>query len=199
MKTVPRKEEIISVAAQLFKEKGYTAVSMRDIAAAMNIKASSLYNHISGKQEILENVIWEVAEEFTQAVETVWTTRGEYESVMEDLRQIIKKHIDITLKHSHAIPSLTRDWVHLGPKSKVEFLKMRENYENRFRSLINIGISRGELIDVHPEVILFSILSTLQTLYLWQEKRGRLEENVLKSDMVDVLIQGIIRLPPLLM
>ena len=52
MKPTDRKTEIITVAAQLFKEKGYSAVTMRDIAQAMNIKAASLYNHIKSKQEI---------------------------------------------------------------------------------------------------------------------------------------------------
>ncbi|QAA81698.1 TetR/AcrR family transcriptional regulator [Aequorivita sp. H23M31] len=198
MKSFTRKEEIIKVAAALFREKGYNAVTMRDIAAAMDIKAASLYNHINGKQEILENVIMQVANEFTEAVESVFIKRKEDGCVIDDLRTIIRKHIDITLKYSHALPSLTQDWMHLKEPVKAKFLMMRENYENRFRELIRIGMWQGEIKRIHPEVVLFSILSTLQTLYLWQEKRGRLEENVLKNDMTDVLIQGIIQLPPYL-
>ena len=57
MKITDRKTEIISVAAKLFKEKGYSAVTMRDIAQAMDIKAASLYNHIKSKQEILVLII----------------------------------------------------------------------------------------------------------------------------------------------
>ena len=53
MKTPTRKEEIIHVASQLFKDRGYSAVSMRDIAKELGIKAASLYNHIEGKQELL--------------------------------------------------------------------------------------------------------------------------------------------------
>ena len=50
MKPTERKTEIITIAARLFKEKGYSAVTMRDIAQAMDIKAASLYNHIKSKQ-----------------------------------------------------------------------------------------------------------------------------------------------------
>ena len=46
MKPETRKEEIIKTAAKLFKEKGYSAVTMRDLASEMGIKAASLYNHI---------------------------------------------------------------------------------------------------------------------------------------------------------
>ena len=62
MKITDRKTEIINIAAKLFKEKGYSAVTVRDIANAMNIKAASLYNHIKSKQEILVLIIINIAE-----------------------------------------------------------------------------------------------------------------------------------------
>ena len=65
LKTPTRKEEIIKSAAQLFLERGYSAVTMRDLAKELGIKAASLYNHISSKHEILESLIISVAEEFT--------------------------------------------------------------------------------------------------------------------------------------
>jgi len=66
MKPETRKEEIIKTATKLFKEKGYSAVTMRDIAKAMGIKAASLYNHINSKQQILTDIIISLAEEFTK-------------------------------------------------------------------------------------------------------------------------------------
>ncbi len=46
MKPETRQQEIIRVAAKLFKEKGYSAVTMRDLATAMGYKSSkSLQSH----------------------------------------------------------------------------------------------------------------------------------------------------------
>ena len=61
IKPSDRKTEIIARAATLFKEKGYSAVTVRDIAQAMDIKAASLYNHIQSKQEILVLIVIEIA------------------------------------------------------------------------------------------------------------------------------------------
>jgi hypothetical protein len=69
---------------------------------------------------------------------------------------------------------------------------MREDYEENFRRIITQGIDMGEIQPRHPEVILFSILSTLRTLYVWYQKRGKLDVNVLKKDMVAVLLKGIV-------
>ncbi len=71
-----RKKEIVVVAAKLFKEKGYSAVSMRDIAQQMDIKAASLYNHIKGKQEILSSLVLHVAKEFTNSTQTITAQDG---------------------------------------------------------------------------------------------------------------------------
>lgn len=189
MKTLSRKEEIITIAATLFREKGYNAISMRDLAAEMNMKAASLYNHISGKQEILAAIILEVAIEFTKGIEGVVSQDI---SSLKKIEKLIELHIDITLNHSEALAAVNNDWIHLEGENLNAFIKMRDGYEDNFRNIIRQGIETNEIKPHHPEVILFSILSTLRTLYLWQEKRGKLDVNVLKKDMVSVLINGIV-------
>lgn len=188
MKTLTRKEEIVIVASRLFKEKGYNAVSMRDIAQAMGIKAASLYNHIQGKQEILSTLILEVAKEFTLGMNTVMESRA---TPLEKITSVIELHIDITVNYSEGLAALNNDWMHLENEDLKDFVKMRENYEENFRKIIKEGIEKEEIKAHHPEVILFSILSTLRSLYVWYQKRGKLDVNLLKKDMVAVLLSGI--------
>ncbi len=188
MNTATRKDEIVAVASSLFKEKGYNAVSMRDIAQEMGIKAASLYNHISGKQEILSTLIIFLAEEFTRGMNAVVNSEGK---PLDKIKGVIEMHIDITVNHSEALAALNNDWMHLENDDLAYFVRMREEYEENFRKIIKEGISVGDLKPRHPEVILFSILSTLRTLYLWYQKRGKLDVNVLKKDMVAVMLNGI--------
>lgn len=190
MKPASRKSEIITTASQLFKEKGYNAVSMRDIAQTMGIKASSLYNHISGKQEILSTLILKVAREFTTGMKQVVEQDL---SAVEKIEKVISFHIDITVTYSDALAALNNDWMHLAEEELQQFITMRDDYEENVRKIIKKGIDKGEIEPRHPEVILFSILSTLRTLYLWYEKRGKLDENILKKDMVSVLLKGIVK------
>ena len=188
MKTTTRKAEIIAVASRLFKEKGYKAVSMRDIAQAMNIKAASLYNHITNKQELLATSILEVANKFTTGMNAVVL---EDSSPLEKIEQIIEKHIDITIRYPEGLAALNNDWMHLEDEDLKAVVKMREDYEENFRNIIKQGIERGELKKRHPEVILFSMLSTLRTMYLWYGKRENLNISELKSDTLAVLLKGV--------
>ena len=189
MKISDRKTEIINVAAKLFKEKGYSAVTMRDIAQAMDIKAASLYNHIKSKQEILVLIIIEIAEEFTNTMNQVVNSS---ETTIKKIEKIIQLHIDITLRDANALACLNNDWMHLADAELTYFIKMREDYEENFRTIIKKGITNFEIKNLNLEVIIFSTLSTLRTLYLWYGKKKSPDPAVLKSNMIQVLLNGIV-------
>jgi AcrR family transcriptional regulator len=189
MKPIDRKTEIVTIAAQLFKEKGYSAVTMRDMAQAMNIKAASLYNHIKSKQEILVLIVIEIAEEFTN---TMLQIVNSDETTIQKLEKVIQLHIDITLRNPDALACLNNDWMHLSDAELTYFIKMREEYEENFRSIIKQGIANHEIKNLNVEVIIFSTLSTLRTLYLWSGKKKSPNAEVLKSNMIEVLLNGII-------
>ena len=50
------KEKILRVSIELFSEKGYEGVTLREIAARVGIKAASIYNHFKSKEDILEQI-----------------------------------------------------------------------------------------------------------------------------------------------
>lgn len=50
------REKILSESLDLFSKKGYHGTSMREIAKAVGIKGSSIYNHFSGKEEIFSEL-----------------------------------------------------------------------------------------------------------------------------------------------
>ena len=189
MKPIDRKTEIINCAAKLFKEKGYSAVTMRDIAQAMDIKAASLYNHIKSKQEILVLIVIEIAEEFTNTINEIVLSET---TTIQKLEKVIQLHIDITIRNPEALACLNNDWMHLTDKELTYFIKMREDYEENFRNIIKSGIASNEIKNINPEVIIFSMLSTLRTLYLWYGKKKGFTEASLKNNMKEVLLNGIV-------
>ena len=53
----PTKEKIFDVALDLFSQKGFDAVSVREIAREVGIRESSIYNHYKSKEAILDAII----------------------------------------------------------------------------------------------------------------------------------------------
>ncbi len=63
------KTVILDTALKLFAQQGYDATSMREIAAGVGIKASSLYKHFSSKQAIFDTLVQRELDEHTQAAQ----------------------------------------------------------------------------------------------------------------------------------
>ncbi len=189
MKPKTRKGEIIETAAKLFKEKGYSAVTMRDIAKDMGIKAASLYNHISSKQEILSNIIISLAEEFTQGIKIIKNSNN---NSLENIKKIVNLHVEITTNNPFGMASLNNDWMHLEDTLDY-YLELRKNYENNFRQIIEKGIQDNELVNTNADVMLFSVLSTLRSLYKWIPNKKDLRQNHLVANLSNVLLKGIIK------
>ncbi|WP_298755120.1 TetR/AcrR family transcriptional regulator [uncultured Psychroserpens sp.] len=187
MKSETRKEEIIKTAAELFKEKGYSAVTMRDLATAMGIKAASLYNHITSKQEILKAIIIAIAEEFTRGMDIIINAEM---SNISKLKQIVALHVNITANNTNGMASLNNDWMHLEDQLEY-YLQLRNDYENNFLEIIKQGIIANEMKQSNPEIIMFSMLTTLRSLYLWIPKKEDLNANDLAQNLNEVLIEGI--------
>ncbi len=55
------KQKILQVSLELFSQKSFKSTTVRDIASAMGVKPSALYNHFKNKNEILETLIQELS------------------------------------------------------------------------------------------------------------------------------------------
>ena len=188
-KTLSRKEQICIKAAQLFKEKGYSAVTMRDLAASVGIKAASLYNHITSKQQILSEIILDIAQQFTDGIETIATQETD---AISKLKAVVSQHITLTADNPYGMAALNNDWMHLEGQLEY-YLKLRSAYEKQFKTIVLEGQELGELKDVNSEILLFSILTTLRNLYLWIPKKADLEKDKLIEELSEILLQGIVK------
>lgn len=62
------KNKILDVSIDLFSQKGYNGVSVREITKEVGIKESSLYNHFKSKDEILEEIFSLFKQQFTKTL-----------------------------------------------------------------------------------------------------------------------------------
>jgi AcrR family transcriptional regulator len=63
----PTKERIFDVSLDLFSQKGYDRVSIREIAREVGIRESSIYNHYQNKEAILDAIIDHFKSELNQS------------------------------------------------------------------------------------------------------------------------------------
>lgn len=83
------RELILHAALRLFSERGYEGVSMRDLASEVGIRAASIYNHFSGKEDIFNCLLAEMENRYVKIIEALNIPDG-------DPREAAMNYIGIT-------------------------------------------------------------------------------------------------------
>ena len=184
-----RKEHILTVSASLFRKKGYSATSMNDIAHDVGIKAASIYNHFSSKQEILSQLLQGMADRFVIGMDQIQASSL---NPKEKVYALIALHVRMAVEKTDHVALITSEWIHLIDDSKKSYLMKREHYESSFRSIIEDGKSQQLFRNIDTEIILFSTLSTLRWLYSWYSKNKSFNPIELEKQLGNCLLEGIL-------
>ena len=189
-KNASKKDVITQKAAALFKKKGYSSTSMRELAEAVGVEAPSLYNHIGSKSELLQAICFKVANAFTSYLDTTENTAG---NLVTGLENIIRFHIRMMLNNFNEVYVANHEWKHLKEPYLSNFLLQRRNYEKRLIALMESGIVAKEFKNNNPYVSVLTILSAVRGLEFWQQHKKNISSQVLEDDMVNHLLNGIIK------
>jgi AcrR family transcriptional regulator len=187
-KNSTKKEIIIEKAARLFREKGFGAASMRDIAETVGVEAASLYNHIQSKSEILQAICFKVANEFISRLEEVERSG---EPSLKKMETIIRFHIHMMLEQYEYVYISDHEWRHLPEPYLSNFLNQRRSYRKRLSDLIEDGIAKNEMKNIDPYVAVLTILSAISGIESWQRSRKSTSAETLEASMVKYLIEGL--------
>ncbi|MEO7176084.1 MAG: TetR/AcrR family transcriptional regulator [Saprospiraceae bacterium] len=185
------KELIFREAAILFQRKGYQATSMRELATQVGLEVSSLYSHIRSKQEILERICFDNAEQFIKGLEQIELGICNPASQMQD---ILGLHIDRASIDPSSITVFNDEWRQLDEPALTRFIQLRKNYESRLLFILESGIEQGVFKRLDPQILLLTILSIMRGVHHWVKstKSDKAEEikKVISAIMLDGLLFG---------
>ncbi|HEY3402762.1 MAG TPA: TetR/AcrR family transcriptional regulator [Ohtaekwangia sp.] len=188
-----RKEQVIRKAAELFKDKGYAAASMRDLAQLLGIEAASLYSHIKSKEEILRSLCFDMATEFRKSLEDV---EKQNVSASEKLRNGIVGHIQVMAKDLTASAVFMNEHRHLSQPYLRDFLLLRINYINRFKSILEEGVRNGEFKDtIDKKLAVMTLFSSLNWMPMWYDPSSAIDPSQLGAQLADMLVNGLRKNP----
>lgn len=184
-----RKEQVIRSAAELFKEKGYAASSMRDLAQKLGIEAASLYSHIKSKEEILQTLCFDMAAEFRESLDKV---EKQNVSAREKLSLGIIGHVHVMARDLTASAVFMNEHRHLSNPYLRDFLLLRINYINRFKAIIEEGVAKGEFKkNIDTKLAVMTLFSSLNWMPMWYSPEGSIEPKELGQQLANMLVNGL--------
>lgn len=187
-KSNTRKDVIISKAARLFREKGYSATSMRDLAEHVGVEAASLYNHIRSKAEILQEICFKTANKFMDHITEV--EASDQRSIAK-IEAILRFHIRQIVTHYEEVYVMDREWKHLTDPYLSNMQSQRRSYRQRIAAIIEDGIRKGDIKSIDAPTAVLIILHAVSGIESWHRSVKRISAEMLEDNMVMILVEGL--------
>lgn len=187
-KKASKKDFIIQRASAMFREKGFPATSMRDLAEAVGIEAASLYNHIQSKSEILQEIVFRIANDCNVHLECL--DESNINSIKK-IESLIRFHVQMMLTRFDDYTVMINEWIHLSEPYLTNFTTQRRNYVQKMEAMIAAGINNKEMKPVLPYVAMLTILSSVRGLEFWHRSEKKISPLIIEDNMVYHLISGL--------
>jgi AcrR family transcriptional regulator len=187
-KNESRKDLIVKAGAALFREKGFGAASMRDLAENIGIEAASLYNHIRSKNEILESICFNVANRFNTHMDEIESGTM---TPIEKIETLLRFHIRQMFDNFEEVIVSDREWKHLDEPYLSNFHTQRRNYRKRFASIIEEGIRKGEIKRIDAPTAILTMLHAVNGIESWHRSTAKITAAELEDNMVIIIINGL--------
>ena len=182
------KEIIKTVSINLFYKKGYFATSISDIAREAGIQKSSIYYHYSNKEEILFDILKTTMADLDEYIEAqIKDVKG----AEEKMRAAIQSHVIFHTERQKEVLISDSELRGLTVENYKDIMKMRDEYERKFQSLIKEGVEKGIFADMDFKVASYGIITMCTAVSIWFNQSGRLSKEEVAKIYTDFILTGL--------
>ncbi len=161
-----RRQQLLDTAAHLFRQHGYHATSMRDIASAVGMLPGSIYYHFASKDELLVTVYREGVSRIAERLDAAVAGKKE---PWQQLEAACIAHLQTVLDHSDYAQVVIRVLPDDAPAVRVRLAALRDQYEERFKDLV-AALDLPAYVDRHYLRLL--LLGALNWSQVWYRRGG---------------------------
>lgn len=185
----PRTKEIIAAAARLFKEQGYHATTIQDVADNVGMLKGSLYYHIKSKEELLYLVTQEPIRELIERQKKL------SESDLPPRQKIvefIRSHLQAFDENYPHMFVFLQEKASLAEPVQAEVAGIDFRYESLLEAILCEGVETGQFrCELDVKMMAFSILGVCNWMFKWYSKGGRLTIDDIAYNMAEIVLNGI--------
>jgi len=183
-----RRQQIISLAAGLFDQSGYSNTTMDDIAREVGVAKPTLYHYFPSKDDILHAIHEEFIDLLISRHEARAGTGLQPEQLlleaMADILELMETHrghVRVFFEHHRELPAEAR-----GP-IRVK----RDRYEKIVEDLIGEGIEMGVLRQTDAHLATLATFGMCNWAYQWYRPGGPLRSREIAYQFWNFLIYGL--------
>ena len=184
-------EAVTNAAVRVFNRRGYEAASMEDVARETGITKSSLYYHVSGKEELLARALERGFKWLLGVLDGPGAKSG---TPLERLRHIVYRSVIITLEFVHEVELLQR--VKGNTPTEREAMARRRRFDREVAALVEEAAAARQIrADADAALLTRLIFGMGNSITQWYRREGRLGPERIAEAMTRLVFEGIVAGP----
>ena len=187
---MPRRDELLTIAAGLFAEKGFKNTTVRDIADAAGILSGSLYHHFDSKESMVDEILQSFQEELFSSYDAVLASDDDARVKIERAVRLSFEAID---QHRHEVAIFQNEADYLGGFERFGYLADRlAQSRNVWMTLLTDGVESGALrSDLDITLTYRFIRDTVWVAVKWYRPGAGLSHEAIADQYLTILLDGI--------
>ena len=186
------RDAILNTSARLFSQRGFTGVSIRDIAQACGVTNAALYYHFRNKEDLFLAML---RRDHEQAMAALRQAAGGPGDLRDDLRLLVAQYADITCRRRQSFQTLWRDLHHVdAARGHKLFGEMQASFIRPLEERLEAAQAAGE---IRPgDARLYARLLHGMIIALTHERQPGKAARATPQDVaavVDVFLDGVKR------
>jgi AcrR family transcriptional regulator len=181
-------ESLTDVAVKVFSARGYDATRMEHIARAANVSKSSLYHHVTSKEELLGYALRRAVGALTTILDEPGAREGR---PSERLEHVIGRTVEAQLRYLPEVSLLLR----VRGNTEVErwALEQRRQFQGRVVELVREAVAAGELDgSVDAGLFVRLVLGMSNSLVDWYRPDGTWSGRQIADAVIDLVLKPAI-------
>lgn len=175
-------------ALELMEQRGYHATSMRDIAAAVNIRAAGLYHWYPSKEAVLVKLQNDFMAELTDEVTAAIDRQTSCEARMA---AAVRAHVRFHGLNPRAAFVTDSEIRALSPQNRELLIAKRDAYQARFVVLIEDGVRSGTFTVSEVRVAAYAILLQCTGVAMWFDPHGNLTLDQVTEAHIELVLGAL--------
>ncbi|MDO8288787.1 MAG: TetR/AcrR family transcriptional regulator [Parvibaculum sp.] len=182
---------ILDAAAKTFRQKGYAATTLNEIAKVADMQAGSLYYHFNSKDELLEEVLDIGINRVHEAVEESQENMPAGASQRERIRAAVDAHLTTLLKHGDYTSASISIFAQIPEEIRQRQIPKRDAFSALWRRILGRAQKAGALRnDVNLSMVRLLLLGALNWSVEWH-KPGKTSIHAMTEHVCLMLLDGI--------
>ncbi|WTW92120.1 TetR/AcrR family transcriptional regulator [Streptomycetaceae bacterium NBC_01309] len=170
-----------------FNERGYDGTGMEELAKRLGISKSSIYHHVSGKEELLDLAVGRALDALFAALDEM----PEPDATATDrLEYVVHRSVEVLAAELPYVTLLLR--IRGNGDVEKRALERRREFDHRVAQLVVHAVAEGTLRDdIDPHLTSRLIFGTVNSLVEWYRTGGGLDAATLARALTTVLFDGL--------